>query len=440
MLKPTLKHVINRQLDSFACVNGWIKKVRKQKRFWFAEINDGSTAESLQAVIPSELIKDHNILSLGTSLELNGKLVKSLGSMQKLEILVDNFRVLGKCPGDSYPIQKLNNSADFMRSNSLNFRLRTDRDSSIARLKSELFSSLAHVLRINDFIRFFPPILTEHDCEGGGEVFRVEAERHNFFSKPAFLTVSTQLHLEIAAAAFPRVYSFSPVFRAENQDTTKHLSEFWMLECEISFLDDLFILSNFIEDLLKSSAKELFNTCKDDALDREKTDRFFNRPFSRISYTDAVKELSKLNSKFIHSLNWGKDLQTEHERFLAEEIIKGPVFVTDYPANLKPFYMKLNDDGKTVKCLDLLIPGIGEIVGGSLREDDYDILKSNIRQKLGTIEENNPLQWYLDLRKFGSVPHGGFGLGFDRFLQFLSGTNNIRDTVMIPRYAGAIKF
>lgn len=440
MLKPTLKHVINLPFDSVACVNGWIKKVRKQKRFWFAEINDGSTAESLQAVIPSELIKDNDSLSLGTSLELNGKLVKSLGSMQSLEILVDSFQILGKCPSDSYPIQKLNNSADFMRCNSLNFRLRTDRDSSIARLKSELVSSLSNVLRLNDFIRIFPPILTEHDCEGGGEVFHVATNRHNFFSKPAYLTVSTQLHLEIAAAAFPRVYSFSPVFRAENQDTTKHLSEFWMLECEISFLDDLRVLSGFIEDLLKSSAKELFNTCHDGALDREKTDRFFNVPFSIISYTDAVNELSKISGKFIHSLSWGKDLQTEHERFLAEEIFKGPVFVTDYPANLKPFYMKLNADGKTVNCLDLLVPGIGEIVGGSLREDDYDTLKWNIHKKLSIVEENNPLQWYLDLRKFGSVPHGGFGLGFDRFLQFLSGTNNIRDTVMIPRYAGSIKF
>lgn len=440
MLKPILKNVMDRPLGSVSCVNGWIKNVRKQKRFWFAEINDGSSAESLQAVIPSELINDHATLSLGTSLELNGKLVKSLGSMQKVEILVDSFRILGKCPSDSYPIQKLNNSADFLRSNSLNFRLRSERDSSIARLKSELASSLTNVLHANDFIRIFPPILTEHDCEGGGEVFRVEADRHNFFSKPAYLTVSTQLHLEIAAAAFPRVFSFSPVFRAENQDTTKHLSEFWMLECEISFLDNLEVLSGFIENLLKSSAKELLNNCKDGALDREKSNRFFNAPFSRITYTDVVKELSKINEKFIHSLNWGKDLQTEHERFLAEEIFKGPVFVTDYPAILKPFYMKLNDDGETVSCLDLLIPGIGEIVGGSLREDDYDALKSNIREKTDTDEVNNPLQWYLDLRKFGSVPHGGFGLGFDRFLQFLSGTNNIRDTVMIPRYAGAIKF
>lgn len=439
MLKPTIKNVLNGKLESNASVSGWIKKLRKQKQFWFADINDGSLTESLQAVIPSTLAKSCGPLSLGASLELNGKLTKSLCSAQKLEILVENFRLLGSCPGESYPIQKLNNSSDFMRTNALHFRLRSDRGSSIARVKSELFSSLVNILRQNDFIRIFPPILTEHDCEGGGEVFRVEAERRDFFSKPTFLTVSTQLHLEIAAAALPRVYSLSPVFRAENQHTTKHLSEFWMLECEISFLDHLDNLVDFIEQFLKQSAKDLLENCKNDALDEDKVYQIIHKPFAKITYNDAVKELSNFEGKFLHSLSWGIDLQTEHEKFLAEEIFKGPVFVTDYPTNLKPFYMKSNNDGKTVSCLDLLVPGIGEIVGGSLREDNYDKLKLNIHQRMG-IEEGTPLQWYLDLRKFGGVPHGGFGLGFDRFLQFLSGTNNIRDTVMIPRYEGSIKF
>ena len=440
MLKPTLKQVINNPLNSFTSASGWIKKLRKQKNFWFAEINDGSMTNSLQTVIPSELIKDNETLSLGSSVEVKGKLVKSLGSMQNLEILAENFRLLGNCPGDSYPIQKFNNSADYMRNNSLNFRLRTDKGSSITRLKSELYSSMINLLEINDFIRIFPPILTEHDCEGGGEVFRVEANRPEFFSKPAFLTVSTQLHLEIAASSLPRVYSFGPVFRAENQDSTKHLSEFWMLECEISFLDSLETLLDSIEYILKSSVSEVFENCKDETLDRKKCEQFINKSFARISYTNAVKELSNFQGKFTHSLIWGKDMQTEHERFLAEEVIKGPVFVTDYPESLKPFYMKLNDDGKTVSCIDFLVPGVGEIVGGSLRENSYDKLKSNIQQKLGFVEGKNPLQWYLDLRKFGSVPHGGYGLGFDRLLQFLSGTNNIRDIVMIPRYAGTIKF
>lgn len=439
-LRPIIKNIIKGPINSDANICGWIRKIRKQKKFWFAEINDGSTFESLQTVIPVELIKDNQQISLGTSLEINGKLLKSAGSMQNVEILAESVRLLGKCPADSYPIQRVNNSPDFMRTKSLNFRMRTDRDASIARLKSETFFQLVNFLRDNDFIRIFPPILTEHDCEGGGEVFQVEADRQNFFSKPAFLTVSTQLHLEIAAASFPRVYSFSPVFRAENQDTTRHLSEFWMLECEISFVEALDSLLKFIENILKSCTNSLLQLANNNqAINVANSEKILNNSFARISYTDAVKELASVGNKFNYPVMWGRDLQTEHERFLAEEIFKRPVFVTDYPAKIKPFYMKKDENGQTVKCCDLLVPGIGEIVGGSLREDDYNTLKTNIEQKLG-LKEPNPLQWYLDLRKFGSVPHGGFGLGFDRFLQYISGTANIRDTVMIPRYAGSIKF
>ena len=257
LLKPTIKTILKSSPNSHVIASGWIKKIRKHKRFWFAEINDGSTPESLQTVIPSDLIfkgseseneNEKGSLLLGSSLEIKGKLVQSIGGMQNIEILAEKIRILGACPGDSYPIQKLDNSPDFLRTNSLNFRLRTSHDSSIVRLKNELFHALSQTLKDYDFVRIFPPVLTEHDCEGGGEVFRVEANsRPNFFSKPTFLTVSTQLHLEIAAASFARVYSFSPVFRAENQHTSKHLSEFWMLECEISFIDELESLLNFIE-------------------------------------------------------------------------------------------------------------------------------------------------------------------------------------------------
>jgi asparaginyl-tRNA synthetase len=354
--------------------------------------------------------------------------------------LAHTVRILGNCPGESYPIQKLENSSEFLRTNALNFRLRAERDSSLARLKSEAAYSLLNNLRNADFIRIFPPILTEHDCEGGGEVFRVEAERVNFFSSPAYLTVSTQLHLEIAAASLSRVYSLSPVFRAENQHTTKHLSEFWMLECEISFLDNLELLLKFIEILIKSTVKDISASCRADALDESRTEGIISKPFAIIPYTEAIKVLSGFKDRFKYPLEWGNDLQTEHERFLAETIFKGPVFVTDYPSKLKPFYMKTSDDKKTALCCDLLMPGIGEIAGGSLREDDYSALKENMKQKLGFEGDKNPLQWYLDLRKFGTTPHGGFGLGFDRLLQYISGTNNIRDTVMIPRYSGSIKF
>lgn len=441
MLRQNIKSILKANLNSNTSASGWIKNIRKQKRFWFAQINDGSTSESLQIIIPAELMNKNDFLTLGSSIEVSGNLVQSHGKVQNIEILAENIRLIGSCPGDSYPIQKFSNSSDFMRLNSLNLRLRTDKDSSIARLKSELFSAQTNFLRNNDFTRIFPPILTEHDCEGGGEVFRVEADRPEFFSKPAYLTVSTQLHLEIAASSLSRVYSLSPVFRAENQHTTKHLSEFWMLECEIAFLENLDMLIRFIESMLTTSVKALVDLSSNElALDQERIKDIIDKPFARISYSDAIRELLKVSGQFSYHISWGKDLQTEHERYLAEKVFSGPVFVTDYPQHLKPFYMKLNEDGKTVKCCDLLVPGIGEIVGGSLREDDYTILKTSIEQKFNLKDDPNPLQWYLDLRKFGSVPHGGFGLGFDRFLQFISGTPNIRDVVMIPRYAGSIKF
>lgn len=431
---------MNGELYSNICASGWIRNIRKQKNFCFVELNDGSCFESLQIVIPSNLINDTHNLSLGSSLEINGKLVKSVGALQQIEMIAENVRQIGFCPGESYPIQKLENSAEFLRTKALNFRLRTERHSSIARLKSVASLSFLNNLQRDDFLRIYPPLLTEHDCEGGGEVFRVEASRDNFFSDPAYLTVSTQLHLEIAAASLPRVYSFSPVFRAENQHTTKHLSEFWMLECEISFIDSIQALIGYIESLIKSTVQDIKNSCIADALDTPIADDIITKPFARISYTEAIKELSSIKNSFYSPVEWGNDLRAEHERFIAENIFKGPVFVTDYPSNLKPFYMKMNSNNNTAICCDLLVPGIGEIVGGSLREDDYNALEKRMDQKLGFNIKNNPLQWYLDLRRYGTVPHGGFGIGFDRFLQYISRTGNIRDIVMIPRYNGSIKF
>jgi asparaginyl-tRNA synthetase len=310
-------------------------------------------------------------------------------------------------------------SAAYLRNQALPFRLRTEKVSSLARLKSQISNRIRSVLNENEFIQIYPPIITEHDCEGGGEAFRIEASKPDFFSKPAYLSVSTQLHLEMAAASLQRVYSFSPVFRAENQQTTKHLSEFWMLECEMAFLSDFNALLGTIEQLIRSCCEGMV-------------------PIHRISYTDAVKELlSAKNVQFDNPVYWGADLKTEQEKFLAEVVFNGPVFVTDYPSEVKPFYMKLNSDGRTVACCDLLVPGVGEVVGASLREDDYDVLKTSMEQKLG-LKHN--LDWYLDLRKFGGTQHGGFGIGFDRLIQYISGTSNIRDTVMIPRFCGSIKY
>lgn len=440
LLKPTIKAIINENIGTDVCISGWVKKIRKHKNFWFADLNDGSSCNSIQTIIPFELLGDANELSLGSSAEITGKLNKSIGNSQNKEVLAEKVRILGKCPSEVYPIQKISNSLDFLRTSAINFKLRTSQDSFIARLKDDLALSLSQILKNNEFIRMFPPILTEHDCEAGGEVFRVTANRDNFFDKQAYLTVSTQLHLELAAASMARVYSFSPVFRAENHQTTRHLSEFWMLECEVSFIDKLDILLDLIEYFLKTGLSSILESNSYSILQHcSKNQDFVTKPFHRITYTDAITELSKFQN-FKYPVIWGEDLKTEHERFLAEQMFCGPVFVTNYPSRVKPFYMKSNDDGITVACCDLIVPGIGEIVGGSLREDNYEKLNTLINSTFLGVTNENPLQWYLDLRKFGSVPHGGFGLGFDRFLQYISSTKNIRDTVMIPRFSGSIKY
>ncbi len=422
-LSATVNQILNGKIGSEYVVSGWIRTIRKQKNFYFAEITDGSADSTLQLVIPTQLITERNQeigLTHGSSIQLHGKLLESPAKGQVVEVLANEIVTIGPCSGDEYPIHKSEMSEAYLRNQALPFRLRTEKFARLVKLKSQISNHIHRVLTDNEFIQMFPPVITEHDCEGGGASFRLEASKPDFFSKPAYLSVSTQLHLEMAAASLPRVYSFSPVFRAENQQTTKHLSEFWMLECEMSFLNDFNALLSTIEMLIQS--------CCDDSM-----------TINRITYTDAVKELqsaSKL-SHFEHPVYWGADLQTEHERFLAEVVFKGPVFVTDYPAELKPFYMKLNSDERTVACCDLLVPGVGEVVGGSLREDNYDALKRSMEQKLGT---KHNLDWYLDLRKFGGTKHGGFGLGFDRLIQYISGTSNIRDVVMIPRFCGSIKY
>lgn len=436
LFKHTIRKAIEMPANTKVNLNGWIKTARKQKRFYFAELFDGTTSEPLQLVIPSNLIANPSDFSSGSSISVDGEITKSIGSMQNLELQVDNYKILGRTLDEFYPIQKVNNSFDYIRNNALQFRLRTEYNSRVARLKSLLGSKLVQTLDENEFINVFPPIITEHDCEGGGEAFAVEANRPNFFSKPAYLTVSTQLHLEMAASSMPRVYSFSPVFRAENQHTTKHLSEFWMLECEMAFINNLQILMDFVEYLIKISIACV--TEQEPDLIADST--IFENKFPVLSYTDALKELSCHESKFLSPLIWGKDLQTEHEKFLTEQIFKGPVFITDYPADVKPFYMKTNSDGKTAMCFDLLFPGVGEVVGGGVREDEYDLLKLKMENRLGITGSDHSLKWYLDLRKYGSVSHGGFGIGFDRILQYFAKENNIRNVVMVPRFSGSIKF
>lgn len=427
-LKDTIKSILGKETGSQCIASGWIRSVRKQKNFTFAELSDGTSEVDLQVVIPNKLFHScvNAQLSHGTSLQVKGKLVKSPASGQPVEVFADSVEYVGSCPGDEYVLQKKQMTESYLRNHGLAYRMRTQVHAELARLKSKASLAIHNILAENEFIHVYPPIITEHDCEGGGEAFHVGSSKELFFGKPAYLTVSTQLHLELAASSHPRVYSFSPVFRAENQQTTRHVCEFWMLECEMAFIDTLDELLTTIESLLSGITSQLG---LDPALFREK--------MNRISYTDAVVELQPFNHKFEVPIVWGADLRTEHERFIAEQLFKGPVFVTDYPSELKPFYMKANTGDKTVACCDLLVPGVGEIVGGSLREDDPNVLKENMIRKLGQIGE---LSWYLDLRKFGGTRHGGFGLGFDRFLQYISGTKNIRDIIMIPRYCGSIKF
>lgn len=427
-LHDTIKTILNKETGSACTASGWIRSVRKQKNFTFAELSDGTSSTDLQVVIPNNLFYSHfdTQLSHGASLQVNGKLVKSPASGQPVEVFTESIEYSGSCPGDEYVIQKTPMSESYLRNHALTYRMRTQPQAELARLKSKASLAIHNILDENEFIQVYPPIITEHDCEGGGEAFHVGSSKELFFGKPAYLTVSTQLHLELAAASHPRVYSFSPVFRAENQQTTRHVCEFWMLECEMAFMDTLDQLLGTIESLLSGMTHRL-------GLDTV----MFGDQIKRISYTESVSELQKFNSKFEVPIVWGADLRTEHERFIAEQMFKGPVFVTDYPVELKPFYMKANVDNKTVACCDLLVPGVGEIVGGSLREDNPDVLKESLTRKLGQIGD---LSWYLDLRKYGGTRHGGFGLGFDRFLQYISGTKNIRDVIMIPRFCGSIKF
>lgn len=427
-LHDTIKTILGKETGSACIASGWIRNIRKQKNFTFAELSDGTSSTDLQVVIPNKLFDScaDTQLSHGASLQVKGKLVKSPASGQPVEVFSESIEYTGSCPGDEYVIQKTLMSESYLRNHALTYRMRTQPHAELARLKSKASLAIHSILDENEFIQVYPPIITEHDCEGGGEAFHIGSSKEMFFGKPAYLTVSTQLHLELAAACYPRVYSFSPVFRAENQQTTRHVCEFWMLECEMAFMHTLDQLLQNIESLLSDITDRLG---LDTALFGEKIDR--------ISYTESVAELQKFSSKFEVPITWGADLRTEHERFIAEQIFKGPVFVTDYPVELKPFYMKANSDNKTVACCDLLVPGVGEIVGGSLREDNPDVLKENMTSKLGQIGD---LSWYLDLRKYGGTRHGGFGLGFDRFLQYVSGTKNIRDVIMIPRYCGSIKF
>ena len=457
-------------------IKGWVKTFRSNR---FIALNDGSTIKNIQCVIDFEATSEEVLkqINTGAAIDIKGVLVESQGKGQSVEIQVSEIIILGASNPDEYPIQPKKHTMEFLRENA-HLRIRTNTFSAVMRIRSILSFAIHQYFINNGFHYFHAPIITGSDAEGAGEMFSVstldkknpplteEGEinyKEDFFGKETNLTVSGQLEAESYAMALGKVYTFGPTFRAENSNTSRHLAEFWMVEPEVAF-NDLDANMDLSEDFIKYILTYILEHCKDDLeflekrlLDEEKSKPAIERSdmplrdklkfvidnnFKRVSYTEAIDILknSKPNKKkkFKFPINeWGADLQSEHERFLVEKHFKSPVILFDYPANIKAFYMRLNDDGKTVRAMDVLFPGIGEIAGGSQREERLDVLQEKIKA-LGIDEKE--LWWYLDLRKFGTATHSGFGLGFERMVQFATGMSNIRDVIPFPRTPQSAEF
>lgn len=468
-LPPTIRQILSSGHGSANKVQlcGWIKSVRRQKNVTFAVISDGSCSTGLQAVLSNTLSSQLKLgLTNGASVRVSGLLVNSRGTGQAKELQVDSIDVLGECNPETYPIQKQTLSVDYLRDHA-HLRARTDTNASILRLRDSMTKVMQRFYERHDFCYVHTPILTSSDCEGAGETFRVtpssavpshvpglldpsDSPSSEFFSKPTYLTVSSQLHLEALASSLSRVYTLSPCFRAERSQTSRHLAEFWMLEAEWTWTREVNDVCQLVEACLKDALvlgigeerRALAKGVPDyDQRLRCLEDAASSKPWVRLTYTEAILELEKYAaaagpkaSTFQFKPQWGCALQSEHERWLSEVLVKGPVFVTDYPSSLKPFYMRTNDDGKSVACFDLLVPYVGELVGGSLREERLDVLCSRM-SALGMDTEGEEYKWYLDLRRFGSAPHGGFGLGFERLISWVSGVENVRECIAMPRWA-----
>ena len=455
-LQTNTKEYLGKEIE----INGWVKKIRSQKNFGFIELNDGTFFTGIQVVFDEALENFEEIskLTISTSVKVTGIVVESLGKGQDYEIKATKISVYQKADSD-YPLQNKRHTFEFLRTIA-HLRPRTNAFFATFRVRSILSYAIHKFFQEKNFVYVQTPIITGSDAEGAGEMFRLTTLdinnvprtekgdidfKQDFFGKEANLTVSGQLNVETFATAFKNTYTFGPTFRAEKSNTPKHAAEFWMMEPEIAFAD-LDVNMDVIEEMIKyivnyvrENAKEemeFFNKFVDKDL-FNRLDTLVNNKFDRITYTEAIEILKNSKQKFEYEVEWGIDLQTEHERYLAEKHFKKPVFVTDYPKDIKAFYMKLNKDGKTVRAVDLLAPGIGEIVGGSQREDDYDVLLGKIHE-MGLKEED--YWWYLDLRKYGSVPHSGFGLGFDRMLMYITGMTNIRDVIPFPRTTKNLEF
>ena len=436
-------------------VSGWLRTRRDSGGLSFLEVNDGSCLASLQVIVDTTLSNyDSEIrkLATGAALRVQGQLVASPAAGQAVEVQASAVTVLGPADPETYPLQKKRHSFEFLRSIA-HLRSRTNALGAVARVRSALSFAVHRFFHEQGFVQVHTPVITTSDCEGAGEMFTVTALEPaalqgpdpfaaDFFGRRAGLTVSGQLQAEIFALSHGRVYTFGPTFRAENSNTSRHLAEFWMVEPEMAFCDlagDMQVAEGFIRFLVETALEEC-------AEDLELFDRYVakglldrlvqvrDRPFVHLTYTEAVAELERSGRDFTFPVRWGTDLQAEHERFLCEEAARAPVIVTNYPIGIKPFYMRVDDDGRTVAAMDILVAGIGELVGGSQREERLEVLTARMTAAGLDLEQYS---WYLDLRRYGSVPHAGFGLGFERLVQFVTGMQNIRDVIPFPRTPGS---
>lgn len=452
----------NGQPHETLTVQGWVRTKRELKEFAFVEVNDGSSMANLQVVLDTGLPNFDTLLkqiSTGAAVEITGTLVESPAKGQRIELKASEVTVYGQADPETYPLQKKRHSFEFLRTLG-HLRSRTNTFGAVFRVRNACSAAIHEFFQERGFLWIHTPIITASDCEGAGEMFavtnfnlkdvpRLDTQEidyaQDFFGKPAYLTVSGQLEAEVMAMAFSKVYTFGPTFRAENSNTSRHLAEFWMVEPEMAFCDlagDMDLAEAFLKHIFKTVLErcpedmEFFNQRIDNTV-LATAENILNHQFERLPYTEAITLLQKANKTFEYPVEWGLDLQSEHERYLAEDFFKKPVIVTDYPTGIKAFYMRLNDDGKTVAAMDVLAPKIGEIIGGSQREERLDILETRIQQQGLSLENYG---WYLDLRRYGTVPHAGFGLGFERLVQFITGMTNIRDVIPFPRAPLSIDF
>jgi len=461
-LRSILDLLRHGQPQESATIQGWLRTKREQKEFTFLEVNDGSSLKGLQVILSHQTENYETIvksLTTGCALQAKGILAQSPGKGQSIEMQATIVELVGACDGETYPLQKKRHTLEFLRTIA-HLRPRTNTMGAVMRVRNTCASAIHQFFQERGFLWIHTPIITSSDCEGAGEQFTVSNFDLNnpprtpdksldfsqdFFGKRTYLTVSGQLEAEIMATALSNVYTFGPTFRAENSNTSRHLAEFWMVEPEMAFCN---LQGNRIlaEDFLKFVFRQILERCPEDMqffhdrIDNQvltRAETIISSEFGHITYTEAIALLQKSDRSFEYPVAWGIDLQSEHERYLAEEVFRKPLVVTDYPVGIKAFYMRLNEDEKTVAAMDVLAPGIGEIIGGSQREERLAVLEHRLDTAGLPIQD---YWWYLDLRRYGSVPHAGFGLGFERLVQFITGMTNIRDVIPFPRTPGSAEF